>query len=105
MLIENILLFPSPSVPDLGCFVRRKHDLELDEGFQNIHVELNPSIDFNPPFHQLYFRVMCGQAGFFQRCLVYMTTDLSIPPPILVNFPPDVILGGDSTPRPSDWFK
>lgn len=48
---------------------------------------------------------MCGEAGFFQRCLVYMTTDLSIPPPILPAFPPDFILGGEYRPRPSDWFK
>jgi len=32
-----------------------------------------------------------------------MTTDAQIPPPILQNFPPDFVLGGDFTPRPSDW--
>jgi hypothetical protein len=105
MPLESISLFPSPNAPDLGCFVRRKHELEIEEPFHNIHVELNPSIDFNPRYHQLYFRVTCGEAAFFQRCLVYMTTDLSIPPPNLIAFPPDWILGGEYTPHPSDWQK
>ncbi|SOD41929.1 hypothetical protein [Nitrosovibrio sp. Nv4] len=105
MPLESISLFPNPNTPDLGCFVRRKHELEIEEPFQNIHVELNPSIDFNPRYHQLYFRVTCGEAAFFQRCLVYMRTDLSIPPPNLIAFPPDWILGGEYTPHPSDWQK
>jgi hypothetical protein len=103
--IEAISLFPNPNTPDLGCFVRRKHDFitDPDVDFLNVHVEFNPSIDFSPLYHQAYFRVMCGQAAFFQRCLVYMTTDASIPPPVLQNFPPGFVLGGDYTPRPSDW--
>lgn len=105
MPLESISLFPTPNAPDLGCFVRRKHELEIEESFNNIHLELNPSIDFNPRYHQLYFRVTCGEAAFFQRCLVYMRTDLSIPPPILPAFPPDWILGGEYTPHPSDWQK
>ena len=102
---ESISIFPNPNTPDLGCFIRRKHGFETDPDvdFLNVHVELNPSIDFGPPYHQMYFRVMCGEAAFFQRCLVYMTTDTSIPPPILQNFPPNFVLGGDYTPRPSDW--
>jgi hypothetical protein len=32
-----------------------------------------------------------------------MTADLSVPPPILQNFPPSFVLGGDYSPRPSDW--
>lgn len=105
MPLESIFLFPNPNTPDLGCFVRRKHEFERDDGFQNVHVEFNPSIDFGPQYHQLYFRVMCGHAAFFQRCLVYMTTDAQIPPPVLQNFPPDWVLGGDYTPHPSDWYK
>ena len=104
-VLENILLFPNPDVPDLGCFVRRKHELEVNEFERNLHVELNPSIDFHPNHHQVYFRVMCGHAGFFQRALVKMTADLSVPGPILEHFPPDFVLGGDFRPRPSDWFK
>jgi hypothetical protein len=103
--IESILQFPNPNTPDLGCFVRRKHEFRTDPDvdFQNVHVEFNPSIDFNPLYHQTYFRVMCGEAAFFQRCLVHMTVDAQIPPPILQNFPPDFVLGGNFTPRPSEW--
>jgi hypothetical protein len=101
--IESILQFPNPNTPDLGCFVRRKHEFQTDADvdFQNVHVEFNPSIDFNPRYHQTYFRVMCGEAAFFQRCMVHMTVDPQMPPP--VNFPPDFVLGGDFTPRPSEW--
>ena len=104
-LIESIFQFQNPNTPDLGCFVRRKHDFQTDPhvDFLNVHVEFNPSIDFNPSHHQTYFRVMCGKAAFFQRCLVHMTVDAQIPPPILQNFPPDFVLGGDFTPRPSEW--
>ncbi len=104
-MAEPLLLFPSPNTPDLGCFVRRKHGLETADDFRNIHVDLNPSIDFHPQFHQVYFRVSCGEAAFFQRCLVYMRTDLTIPGPQLPAFPPDFVLGGDFTPHPSDWQK
>lgn len=96
-------LFPNPATPDLGCFVRRKHGLEI-EPF-NIHVEFAPSIDQATPSQQLYFRVKCGEAAFHQRALVFMTTDASIPGPILQQFPPDWILGGDHRPFPSDWFR
>jgi hypothetical protein len=104
-VLENILLFPNPDVPDLGCFVRRKHGFESNEFERNIHTELNPSVDFHPSHHQLYFRVQCSHAGHFQRALVKMTTDLSIPGPLLENFPPDFVLGGDFHPQPTNWFK
>jgi hypothetical protein len=97
------LLFPNFTTPDLGCLVRRKHGLEVEPGSANIHVEFMPSIELQPRFHQTYFRVKCGHAAFFQRCLVFKTRDLSIPGPILQNFPPDFVLGGDRTPGPSDW--
>lgn len=83
MPIESIALFPNPNTPDLGCFVRRKHGFE--RGFRNIHVEFNPSVDFSPAYHQ--------------------TPDTSVPPPVLQNFPPDWVLGGEYTPRPSDWYR
>lgn len=103
MLHENISFFPTPSTPDLGCFVQRKHGLEIDADYQNIFVDFCPSIDFQPEYHQVYFRVKCGHAAFFQRALIYMTTDASIPGQILSQFPPHAVLGGDYTPRPSDW--
>lgn len=103
--VESILQFPNLNTPDLGCFLRRKHEFQIDShvDFLNVHIEFSPSIDFSPPYHQTYFRVMCGEAAFFQRCLVYMTVDTSIPPPILQTTPPAFILGGDYTPRPSEW--
>jgi hypothetical protein len=93
-------LFPNPNTPDLGCFVRRKHEREVSAwGF---HTELNPSIDFHPTYHQLYFRVKCGKAAFYQKCTVHMVTTTNTFPQ---GFPPDWVLGGDFTPRPSDWQK
>jgi hypothetical protein len=102
-LIDDISLFPSPSTPDLGCFLRRKHGVQVDEWARNVHVDLNPSVDFQPRHHQVYYRVVCGHASYFQRALVYMRSDLSIPGPVLAAFPPDDVLGGDYTPRPGDW--
>lgn len=103
--IEAISLFPTPHTPDLGCFRYRKHDFETDPDvdWENVHVDFNPSMDFSPRYHQAYFRVSCGEAAFFQRCLVYMTTDVSVPSPVLETFPPSFVLGGDYTPHPSDW--
>ena len=66
--IESILQFPNPNTPDLGCFVRRKHEFQTDPDvdFQNVHVEFNPSIDFNPKYHHTYFRVMCWDAEMWK---------------------------------------
>ena len=72
MATRNVIapfLFPNFATPDLGCLVRRKHDLEIEVGAANIHVEFMPSIEFQPRYHQTYFRVKCGSAAFFQRCL------------------------------------
>jgi hypothetical protein len=96
-------LFPNFATPDLGCLVRRKHELEVELGSANIHVEFMPSIELQPRFHQTYFRVKCGSAAFFQRCLVFKTPGLDIPGPVLEDLPPDFVLGGDRTPGPSDW--
>ena len=103
--ITEHLLFPNFVTPDLGCLVRRKHDVEVEPFSANIHVEFMPSIvpQLQTRFHQTYFRVKCGSAGFFQRCLVFKTPDLNIPGPVLENFPPDFVLGGDQRPTPSDW--
>jgi hypothetical protein len=96
-------LFPNFVTPDLGCLIRRKHEVEVEPGSANIHVEFMPSIELQPRFHQTYFRVKCGSAAFFQRCLIYKTANLSIPGPILESHPPDFVLGGDQRPTPSDW--
>ena len=97
--------FPNFATPDLGCLVRRKHELQIEEINRNIHVEFVPSIDFAPRFHQTYFRIKCGKAGFFERCMVHRTTDFSIPGPILETFPPDFVLGGDQHVHATDWLR
>jgi hypothetical protein len=93
--------FPEFDAPDLGCFVRTKHEFTTDDDYLNIHVEFNPSIDFHPDYHQAYYRVLCGHAAFFQRCLVYRTASLEPP----FGLPPQDVLGGDFLPVSSDWNK
>jgi hypothetical protein len=63
-------------------------------------VDFSPSIDFFPTFHQTYFRVKCGHAAFFERCLVFRSANFNGP-----LGPPDWLLGGDFTPHPSDWLR
>src|SRR5579872_1544121 len=101
-LVESISLFPNLSTPDLGCFVRRKHGFETDQDvdFENIHWEYGQTTDFSPAYHQTYFRIMCGEASIYERCNVFMVSGQGEPPE-----PPQFVLGGDYTPRPSDWSK
>ena len=102
MPLESISLFPNPNVPDLGCFVKRVHELETDSF--NIYVEFSQSSIFDPTYHQLYFRVVCGDAALFQRCLVYQTTTLDLPlPPDVDAIHAQFVLGGEYTPHPSEW--
>jgi hypothetical protein len=101
-------LFPfwTPNTPDLGCFVRQKHGLET----YDFHVYGQPSpweisggsVRFLD--HQAYLRVKCGEAGFFQRCLVYMRDAIATVTDVL-GLPPDWVLGGDYLPYPSEWLK
>ena len=49
--------FPNPATPDLDCFVRRKHPLEV-EPF-NVHVEFQPSIDL-PELRQQSISASCA---------------------------------------------
>jgi hypothetical protein len=104
--LPDLFPFWSPDTPDLGCFVQRKHGLET----YDFHVYGEPSpweivgdtLRFHD--HQAYFRVKCGKADFFQRCLVHMrganatVTDV-------IGAVPDWVLGGDFRPHPSDWQK
>lgn len=105
--LESVFHFPNPNTPDLGCFVRRKHGFRVAQevDLENLHVEFHPSIEFTPRYHQTYFRVVQGEAAFFERCLVYITNDASLPPSVIQNFPPGFVLGGDYAPRPSDWHR
>jgi hypothetical protein len=101
-------LFPwwTPDTPDLGCFVRRVHGLET----YDFHVYGEPSpwvisggtVTFLD--HQAYFRVKCGRAAYYQRCLVYMRGASASSTDVL-GAPPDWVLGGDHRPYPSDWLK
>jgi hypothetical protein len=101
-------LFPfwTPDTPDLGCFVRQKHGLET----YDFHVYGKPSPweisggSLRFLAHQAYFRVKCGKAGFFQRCLVYMR-DATASVTDVLGAPPNWVLGGDYLPYPSDWLK
>jgi hypothetical protein len=93
--------FPDFATPDLGCLIRRKHELEVEPGNVGIHVEFVPSIDFAPQYHQTYFRIKCGDAGFFERCAVYRTNDLTDPLPLQ----PDFVLGGDKPVYATDWLR
>jgi hypothetical protein len=104
--LPDLFPFWTPDTPDLGCFVRQKHGLET----YNFHVYGEPS-----PWeisggtlrffgHQAYFRVKCGKAGFFQRCLVYMRGPSATVTDV-IGAPPEWVLGGDHLPYPSDWQK
>jgi len=97
MPTTSVDLFPHHATPDLGCFVRRKHGLETHPF--NIFTDFAPSIDLPVNRHQVYFRVVCGEAAFFQRAPVIKTVDTSIPGPVLESFPPDFQLERDSRRR------
>lgn len=101
------LPFATPNVPDLGCFKSRKH------GFQDIlefpHWAEPPPWEFVngvPTYipHQVYIRIACGEAAFYQRVSAWQA-DLSSPPPVLLGVPPAWVLGGDHRPVPTDWVK
>jgi len=106
LIIEYPNFFPDFATPDLGCFVRSKHELEIEEGNANYHIEYAPSIDFAPEYHQTYFRIKCGNAAFYQRCGVHRTSQFdNIPPFIIENRVPDFVLGGDKPVYATDWLR
>src|SRR5262249_22463930 len=82
--------------PDLGQFVRND--------FDTIYAGTNVwrwQIDGK---HQLIHRVVGGDAGLWQRCLVYVRNA----PPDQKPLPPgdvDFILGGEIWPTPTDWAR
>jgi hypothetical protein len=87
---------PTLNSPDLGCHVRQAHPFEVDYKF-HIWEETSP---LTRDVHQVYFRVVCGEAAFYQRCHVYMSP-VWVPP----GWPGDAMLGGNHRPRPTDWAK
>jgi hypothetical protein len=104
--LPDFFPFWSPDTPDLGCFIERKHGLET----YDFHVYGEPSpwriVGDTLTFidHQAYFRVKCGHAGHYQRCLVYMRAAGAGSQDVL-GATPDWVLGGDFLPYPSDWLK
>lgn len=50
MATSAFTLLDNPAAPDLGCLVKRKHELQFEAGSANVHVEFVPSIDFQPTF-------------------------------------------------------
>lgn len=103
--LVELLPFSTPQTPDLGCFVNQKHGLETI----NFPVYEEPSpweiVAGNLEFfaHQVYFRVKCGKASFFERCLVYMR-DAYASANDIIGLLPDFVLGGDYRPHPSEWL-
>jgi hypothetical protein len=99
--ISSELMFPTPDTPDLGCLIQQVHPFEKDFDF-HMWSEESPVLQGD---HQVYFRVKCGEAGFYQRCAVYMS-DGFVPPgtPITATLAGSM-LGGEFRPRPSDWRK
>jgi hypothetical protein len=93
--------FFSPDTPDLGCFVSVRHDFEVDESFLWPGYPPWTTLDGVLP-HQCYFRVVCGNAAYYERIKVTMG---GLDPLIYAGINPDYLLGGDFRPYPSDWFK
>lgn len=100
--LHDIFPWWTPDVPDLGCFVSRKHELESYDW--NIWNEFSPWNAGGIITHQTYARVLCGEAAFYQRARVVMLGPSS--DPFQANAAvPDYVLGGNHVPYPSDWVK
>ena len=99
LLDGGYYMWPTPNTPDLGCFKRREHGLQPDDGGQ-FWTAVSPTDDIGDPAypHQTYARVVCGKSRDFQRCPVWMLDYFELPPP-------DWFLGGDHPAAPSDWTK
>jgi len=96
-----------PHAPDLGCFVRNEHPFEVDSNFFFWN-EYPPWQMINgQPFyipHQVYARVKCGEAAYYQRIRAWMAPEGTNPLSLLLQ-PPHHVLGGDHRPTPSDWVR
>lgn len=100
-ILDALVLFATPNTPDLGCFVERKHGMEVINF--NVHADPSPlTSDGQPLAHQAYFRIICSKAAFWQRCGVFARPSWDLPFP---GEPPDWLLGGEFRPGPTDWIK
>jgi hypothetical protein len=102
--LHDVFPFWSPDTPDLGCFVQHRHDLES----YNFYVWGEPA-PWTPGTgatitHQTYARVLCGEAGFYQRARAVMLGGGSGMFDAIIATP-DFLLGGDFRPYPSEWVK
>ena len=103
--------FATPNSPDLGCFKENKHEFEVDFSggiMAGFWMEFPPweFVNGAPQYipHQVYYRIKCGDAAFYQRIQAWMTPDGWIPPQFM-NTPPDSGVGGEHRPTPGDWVK
>lgn len=70
--------------PDLGFFIRRQHELMVDNGV-NIYAEVHEGLS------QVCFRAAGGDAAFWQQCGVYISSDQTWRVP---SGDPQWVLGG-----------
>ncbi len=103
-IVDLNVLFPfyTPDVPDLGCFVEHRHDLESYDFY--VWGEPSPWNLAGIITHQTYARVICGEAGAYQRAQVVMLDGFSSMFDALASTP-DFVLGGDFRAQPSEWIK
>jgi hypothetical protein len=100
--LSDLFPFWTPDVPDLGCFIRRKHELESYDFY--IWGEPAPWTAGRIITHQTYARVLCGEAAYYQRAKAVMLPGSSQMFDAVIA-PPDFVLGGDFRPYPSEWVK
>src|SRR5215207_6645814 len=83
--------FATPDAPDLGCFVEREHEFEVD-GDWPFWMAFTPWEFVNgvPQYipHQIYARTICGAAAFYQRVKAWMAAQGTVPFSLL-GLPPD----------------
>ena len=98
----ELTTFETPDVPDLGVFVGHVHGFEQG-GSAFIWNEFPPFEDGVVVPHQLYARLVGGEALFHQRIYCWFSEPGEAPPPF-TGKPPLFVLGGGPA-APSQWVK
>lgn len=103
-LLDLSVVFPfhTPDVPDLGCFLEHRHDLQSYDFY--VWGEPSPWTLEGIIRHQTYARVICGEAGAYERAQVVMLDGSSTISDALGSAL-DFVLGGDFRAQPSEWIK